>query len=310
MQNPSIDILIPTCKPASGFEVLIKRLEEQTIKPANIRIINTRKEWWEQRIDTDSFLTAHPTVKLEHIEPAEFDHGATRNRGMEESQAEYVVCMTQDAMPLDAHLLEELIKPFSDSRVAVSYARQLPAADASPIEVFTRSFNYPAQDRVKGKEDIPELGIKTYMCSNVCAMYRKDIYESQGGFIRHTIFNEDMIYAAGVIQAGYRIAYVAGAGVIHSHNYSGIQQFHRNFDLGVSQADHPEIFEAVPSESEGIKMVKQTAKYLCSHGKWYLLPKLVWQSGWKYLGYRTGKHYRKLSCKKIMRYTMNVNYWK
>ena len=94
---------------------------------------------------------------------------------MEESQAEYVVCMTQDAMPLDAHLLEELIKPFSDSRVAVSYARQLPAADASPIEVFTRSFNYPAQDRVKGKEDIPELGIKTYMCSNVCAMYRKDI---------------------------------------------------------------------------------------------------------------------------------------
>lgn len=310
MQNPSIDILIPTCKPASGFEVMIKRLEEQTIKPANIRIINTRKEWWEQRIDTDSFLTAHPTVKLEHIEPAEFDHGATRNRGMEESQAEYVVCMTQDAMPLDAHLLEELIKPFSDSRVAVSYARQLPAADASPIEVFTRSFNYPAQDRVKGKEDIQELGIKTYMCSNVCAMYRKDIYESQGGFIRHTIFNEDMIYAAGVIQAGYRIAYVAGAGVIHSHNYSGIQQFHRNFDLGVSQADHPEIFETVPSESEGIKMVKQTAKYLCSHGKWYLLPKLVWQSGWKYLGYRTGKHYRKLSRKKIMRYTMNVNYWK
>lgn len=310
MQNPSIDILIPTCKPASGFEVLIKHLEEQTIKPANIRIINTRKEWWEQRIDTDSFLTAHPTVKLEHIEPAEFDHGATRNRGMEESQAEYVVCMTQDAMPLDAHLLEGLIKPFSDSRVAVSYARQLPAADASPIEVFTRSFNYPAQDRVKGKEDIPELGIKTYMCSNVCAMYRRDIYESQGGFIRHTIFNEDMIYAAGVIQAGYRIAYVAGAGVIHSHNYSGIQQFHRNFDLGVSQADHPEIFETVPSESEGIKMVKQTAKYLCSHGKWYLLPKLVWQSGWKYLGYRTGKHYRKLSRKKIMRYTMNVNYWK
>lgn len=310
MQNPSIDILIPTCKPASGFEVLIKRLEEQTIKPENIRIINTRKEWWEQRIDTDSFLTAHPTVKLKHIEPAEFDHGATRNRGMEESQAEYVVCMTQDAIPLDAHLLEELVKPFSDSRVAVSYARQLPAADASPIEVFTRSFNYPAQDRVKGKEDIPELGIKTYMCSNVCAMYRKDIYESQGGFTRHTIFNEDMIYAAGVIQAGYRIAYVAGAGVVHSHNYSGIQQFHRNFDLGVSQADHPEIFEAVPSESEGIKMVKQTAKYLCSHGKWYLLPKLVWQSGWKYLGYRTGKHYRKLSRKKIMRYTMNVNYWK
>lgn len=310
MSDPSIDILIPTCKPASNFERLIECLEKQTVKPGNIRIINTQKEWWEQRIDTGSFLKAHPTVKLEHIDPAEFDHGATRHRGMEQSQAEYVVCMTQDAMPADGYLLEELLKPFSDPRVAVSYARQLPAEDASPIEIYTRSFNYPDRNRVKGKEDIPQLGIKTYMCSNVCAMYRKDIYDRQGGFIRHTIFNEDMIYAAGVIQKGYRIAYVADARVIHSHNYSGIQQFHRNFDLGVSQADHPEIFEAVPSESEGIKMVKQTAAYLCSHGKWYLLVKLIWQSGWKYLGYRAGKHYQKLSYKKIMRYTMNPNYWK
>ena len=310
MPDPSIDILIPTCKPASSFEKLIECLEKQTVKPVNIRIINTQKEWWEQRIDTGSFLKAHPTVKLEHIDPVEFDHGATRHRGMEESQAEYVVCMTQDAMPADVHLLEELLKPFADPGVAVSYARQLPAEDASPIEIYTRSFNYPDENRVKGKEDITKLGIKTYMCSNVCAMYRKDIYDRQGGFIRHTIFNEDMIYAAGVIQKGYRIAYVADARVVHSHNYSGIQQFHRNFDLGVSQADHPEIFEAVPSESEGIKMVKQTAAYLCSHGKWYLLVKLIWQSGWKYLGYRTGKHYRKLSYKKILRYTMNPNYWK
>ena len=34
--------------------------------------------------------------------------------------------------------------------------------------------------------------------------------------MNHTIFNEDMIYAAGVIQAGYAIAYAADAKVIHS----------------------------------------------------------------------------------------------
>lgn len=310
MLDPYIDILIPTCKPDKAFEELITHLEKQTVKPANIRIINTQKEWWEQRIDTDAFLKAHPTVQLQHIDQGQFDHGATRHLGMEQSQAEYVVCMTQDAMPADEQLLEKLVQPFTDPRVAVSYGRQLPAADASPIEVYTRSFNYPPQDRVKSKEDLPQLGIKTYMCSNVCAMYRKEIYDKQGGFIRHTIFNEDMIFAAGVIQNGYRIAYVAGAKVIHSHNYSGMQQFRRNFDLGVSQADHPEIFQAVPSESEGIKMVKQTAKYLCSHGKGYLLVKLVWQSGLKYLGYRTGKNYRRLSRKRILRCTMNSNYWK
>ncbi|MFR5150572.1 MAG: hypothetical protein ACLTER_14385 [Ruminococcus sp.] len=50
-----------------------------------------------------------------------------------------------------------------------------------------------------------------------------------------------MIYAGTMAKRGYGIAYAADACVIHSHNYSCRQQFHRNFDLGVSQADHPEI---------------------------------------------------------------------
>ena len=34
----------------------------------------------------------------------------------------------------------------------------------------------------------------------MCAAYRRDIYEELGGFIKHTIFNEDMIYAAGAVK--------------------------------------------------------------------------------------------------------------
>ena len=75
-------------------------------------------------------------------------------------------------------------------------------------------------------------------------------------------FNEDMIFAGKRIYAGDKVAYVAEAKVIHSHNYTGRQQFHRNFELAVSQAQHPEVFEGVPSEGEGIRMVKATAKYL------------------------------------------------
>ena len=71
-----------------------------------------------------------------------------------------------------------------------------------------------------------------------------------------------MIYAGGLIQAGYGIAYAAEAKVIHSHNYNCMQQFHRNFDLGVSQAEHPEIFEGVPSEGEGMRLVKKTLSHL------------------------------------------------
>ena len=97
--------------------------------------------------------------------------------------------------------------------------------------------------------------------------------------------------------------------MIHSHNYSGIQQFHRNFDLAVSQADHPEVFSGIRSEGEGIRMVKQTAAFLVKSGKAYLIPKLIYTSGCKYLGFLMGKRYRRLPHPVVLWCTMNKAYW-
>ena len=249
-------------------------------------------------------------VKIHRILPEEFDHGGTRNLGAEMSDAEILVYMTQDAMPADQFLIERLLYGFSYENVAAVYARQLPAADCQFIERYTREFNYPKTSRLKSKEDLSKLGIKTYFCSNVCAAYQKDVYERLGGFVRKTIFNEDMILAGRMIQAGWKIYYAAYAKVIHSHNYNCRQQFHRNFDLAVSQADHPEIFEGVPSEGEGIRLVKDTAKYLLKSGRPWLLVSLVCKSGWKYIGYKLGKNYKKLPRWLILKCTMNPRYWR
>ena len=61
------------------------------------------------------------------------------------STADLVVCMTQDAMPADETLIEELVKPFDDPEVWAAYARQLPNEDCREVEKYTRSFNYPEQ---------------------------------------------------------------------------------------------------------------------------------------------------------------------
>ena len=195
-------------------------------------------------------------------------------------------------------------------RIGAAYARQLPSEDCRFLECYTRSFNYPAESRIKSAEDIPDLGIKTFFCSNVCAMYRREIYERMGGFASPAIFNEDMVMAGKMVKEGYLIAYQAEAGVIHSHNYTGLQQFHRNFDMAVSQTDHPEIFGGISSENEGIRLVRKTAGYLIRNGRVWMLPELIWQSGWKYLGYRMGKNYRRLPAFVIEKCTMNRNYWK
>ena len=112
-------------------------------------------------------------------------------------------------MPANPYLLQNLCKAFEGEKIGAAYARQLPKKDCRLLERYTRSFNYPKESKIKSQEDLPKLGIKTYFCSNVCAAYRKDVYDSLGGFEERTIFNEDMILAGKIIQSGYRIAYAA-----------------------------------------------------------------------------------------------------
>ena len=76
------------------------------------------------------------------------------------------------------------------------------------------------------------------------------------------------------------------------------------------QAEHPEIFAGVPSEGEGIRLVKKSLAYLVKTGHIWLIPGLIAQSGFKYAGYFLGKRYRKLPEKMILFCTMNREYWK
>ncbi|MDO4649985.1 MAG: glycosyltransferase family 2 protein [Eubacteriales bacterium] len=305
MNTNAVTVMIPAYHPGAEFEILLKRLSGQTVIPEEILVINTDQKGWNEKWEEE-----YPLLRVIHISKREFDHGATRRRAAEECRTEYMVFMTQDAIPGDRHLLENLLKALEQEKeIAAAYARQLPRKDCNLLERLTRVFNYPEKSHVRYEKDTAKYGIKTYFCSNVCAAYKKSVYEALGGFPEKAIFNEDMIYAGKLIQNRFGIAYAADAKVIHSHNYSGIQQFHRNFDLGVSQAEHPEIFEAVPSESEGIRMVKKNAAQLISEGHMLLLPKLVWISGWKFLGYRFGKGYKKLPKCLIRKMTMNPGYW-
>ena len=98
--------------------------------------------------------------------------------------------------------------------------------------------------------------------------------------------------------------------VIHSHNYGCMAQFHRNFDLAVSQADHPEVFQGIHSESEGIRLVKQTARYLVKQRRPWLVPGMIVKSGFKYMGYRLGRRYRLLPSGLAAKCSMNKEYWK
>ena len=302
------DVIIPVYKPTSKLTDLLDRLKTQTCPVRRIILINTEKQYFDAFADRE-FWERYDNLLVRHVAKEEFDHGGTRNYGVSFSDAPYFIMMTDDALPKDDKLVERLLAPFGDEKVAMSYARQMPDKECGIIESYTRSFNYPGEPRVKSAEDIKGMGIKAFFASNVCAAYRREVFDELKGFSSHTIFNEDMIYARGVLDAGYKIAYASDAKVIHSHNYSGLQQLRRNFDLGVSHAEHPEVFAGILTESEGIRLVGKTVGYLCKAGKPWLIIRLFWQSGCKYLGYFMGKRYRSLPEWLVKRLSMNREYW-
>mgnify|MGYP002773337283 CR=1 FL=1 len=295
----SVDVIIPSYKPDQKLRKLLELLLRQSYPIQNIIIINTEKALLDPAL-----IPEDTRISVTHIRKDQFDHGASRNLGVSKSDAALFLMMTEDAVPKDTTLIERLVRvfetdPYKDAvpknhprgPIGAVYGRQLATQESSYDEQYARQFNYPAQSFVKTQQDIARLGIKTYFESNVCCMYRRDIFDRLGGFIEHTIFNE------------------ASAEVYHAHHYSGCQQFHRNFDLGVSQADHPEIFAGLRSEGEGVKLVLGNAKELIRHGRLLTVPNLIWKSGCKYLGFRMGRNYRKLSHRMVLRCTMNPRYW-
>ncbi len=305
-----VDVIIPVYKPGAELAMLIDELERQAFSPNKIIIINTEKHYFVEKKDVVDTVNKYDNIVVKHIAKSEFDHGNTRNMGVQMSDADYFLMITQDAVPRDNMLISHLVKALKDPKVAAAYGRQYPKADCNLAERYSRKFNYPTVAIRKTIKDLPKLGIKTFFCSNVCAMYRRDVFDKVGGFLKKTIFNEDMVFAGNAMYKGYAICYVPEAGVIHSHNYSYTQQFSRNFDLGVSQTDHPEIFSGIRSETEGKKMVRDTIRHFRHIGKFYLVPDYVIMCGFRFMGYKLGRSYKILPKKLVVAFSMNKDYWK
>ena len=301
------DIIIPTYKPDEGFITILRALKRQTVAPNRIVIINTEEKYLLPLIA--GYEQDFSNVTVINIPESEFDHGMTRNMGAKGSTADSLLFMTMDAVPADDTLVENMQKALSARGVAAVYARQMAGDEASLAERFSRQFNYPETSSVKSLADMDRLGIKTFFCSNACAMYDRKVFEDLGCFPKDMIFNEDMVFARRIIDKGYSIAYAAEARVYHFHNYTNMQQFRRNFDLAVSQAMHSEAFSGVSSESEGRSYAIAAFKYFKEAGRvLYFIPFAI-TCAFRLFGYRLGKKYEKLPKKAVIFCTSSPQYF-
>lgn len=299
-----ISVIIPTRNAEKYIQNLIEKLKTQNKKIKEIIIIDTAS-----KDKTKEICEKYDFVKFIQIKDGEFDHGGTRNRAAKEATGDILVFMTQDAYPEDNTFIDCLTKNLGENGISAAYGRQKPRKNAKDLEKFARTFNYGNKDIIKSKDDIAKLGVKTFFLSNVCSAFVKTDFWDVGGFPEKTIMNEDMIISSKLIFSDKKVLYASKASVIHSHQYTYRQQFKRNFDVGVVFTDSNQYFYNVKSESEGIKYVKQAAHYLVKNKKGYMIPHLIIDSGFRFIGYKMGKNYKKMPLALVKKMSMHSFYF-
>lgn len=298
-----VSVIIPTRNGGQYLGQLFEILQDQSIRLAQILVVDSSSK--------DNTLKICNTFKVDiiQIEARTFDHGGTRNLAASKATGDILVFMTQDALCKDARCLENLIKPLYDISIAASYGRQIPTEDANPVERFVRSFNYPSTGMIKGMDDLPRLGVKTFFFSNACSAIKKEAFKEVGGFPERTIMNEDMFLAAKLLQKGYKVAYQPEAVVYHSHHYSLAKQFKRYFDIGVFFNRNRWIKNMTRSEREGMRVLKGEIGYLFANGERKWIPYALVDSTVRLLGYRVGLLERSLPLSIKKKVSFNKGFW-
>lgn len=291
-----VSVLIPTYNAEQFIRPLLSKLENQKLPEGmakEIILVDSSSTDRTKGIVKEQF----PNVQFHTIPNKEFNHGGTRNMLADLATGEFLLYMTQDAIPFDDKLILYLLENFQDENVLIACGRQIPKEDANPLEKYARSFNYPDKRIIKDKSKISELGIKTFFNSNVCSMYRASLFRGDEfhGFPNDVILNEDIILSYYVIMKGYKVIYDNRAIVYHSHNYSIKQQFKRNFDIGMAFNESEFMLENVSNEKEGIKLVLGQLKYLIKNGYVTQVPRCIVESGMKFIGYNLGRRHHLFS---------------
>lgn len=299
------EIIIPIYKPDGKFNQLLHSIRTQSIKNIPVLIIDSGS-------DTEKYKKEllGLNIELKKIKAKDFNHGATRQMGMDiSSDVDVFVFLTQDAILADEKAIENIINAFNDPSIGCAFGRQLPHAGAGFFASHARSFNYGEKSYVRSKFDKDKYGIKTVFISNSFAAYRREAVYQVGGFPNNTILSEDMYLAAKMVLADWKLAYVANAKVYHSHDYTICQEFKRYFDIGVFQAREPWIQETFgKAEGEGKRYVISEVKNIMKTNPLFL-SEMFCRNGMKLLGFKLGMQESKISNELKRKISMTNRYW-
>jgi GT2 family glycosyltransferase len=188
---------------------------------------------------TADVARAHGARVLE-IAPGGFSHGGTRNLLMREARGTHVALLTQDAEPADERWLERLLSGFALAEdVAIVCGPYRPRPEAS-FAVRTELERWFASLSPDGAPTIERLPTQERSLPAIELVGRRGFFTDANACVaraawervpfRDVAYAEDRVLAIDMLRAGYAKAFVPDAAVVHSHDYTPLQELRRGFD--------------------------------------------------------------------------------
>jgi rhamnosyltransferase len=169
--------------------------------------------------------------RVRTIPQAEFNHGATRDLGIEATTGDVVLLLTQDATPADRGWLPALQRAYADPSVDAAWCRQIPRPDCNPIlrrriEEWMGDRTTLTLQRLPAGKTLADLApmdqLRLAAFDNVASSVRRTSWAKyRFGWRR---FGEDIGFGKRVVEGGGCIAFVPDAAVVHSHRTTPKQE--------------------------------------------------------------------------------------
>lgn len=186
--------------------------EERWITPCLRSVFNQKHKDFEVIIvdneSSDKTLEKALQFDIEKIINCKnFKPGLALNMGIRDAKGEYIVCLSGHCIPVNNKWLSNLLRNFSDDKVAGVYGRQEPLAFTPDADKRDLSIIFGLDRKVQ---------IKDSFFHNANSIIRKVIWD-QIPFDEKTTNIEDRIWADKILHKGYKIIYEPEASVYHHH---------------------------------------------------------------------------------------------
>lgn len=199
-----VSVIIRAYNEAAHIPRLLEGLSKQTVRPDEIIVVDSGSS-----DGTVNFAEAAGCHVL-HIDKSEFSFGRSLNMGCAYASGELLLIVSAHVFPLYTNYVEQIVSPFQDPAVGISYGRQVGDHRTKFSESRVMKKWFP-------DESIWDQGHA--FSNNANAAVRRSLWQSLG-YDESLTGLEDLEFAKRAMALSNKISYVAQAPVVHVHEES------------------------------------------------------------------------------------------